>query len=80
MKQNAENLARRIIGNALLYLLVMIVFVLRACYTIIYILLSICAIVPLAVLVDIIRNKVTFANAITEAIGECVNEVKDIFK
>jgi hypothetical protein len=80
MTRNTKNMKRRIIGNVLLYLLLMLIYALRACYAIVYIFLSIYILVPLAILVDIIRNENTFAESIKKAIQSCVDEVKDIYK
>lgn len=75
-----ENMARRIIGNALLYLLLMFVFLLRTCYAIIYMTMSIFIIVPLAVLTNMIRNRGALCDSVEKAIETCIDEIKDIYK
>ncbi len=75
-----ENMARKIIGNALLYLLLMFVFLLRTCYAIIYMTMSIFIIVPLAVLTNMIRNRGALYDSVEKAIETCIDEIKDIYK
>jgi hypothetical protein len=80
MSKHGTIKAKKVIGDVLLYLLLMFVFLLRTCYAMICMLVSIFIIVPLAIPCNMIKNKATFAESMTKAIETCVDEIKDIYK
>jgi hypothetical protein len=78
MSNKTENRIRKIVGNALLYFVMMFDFILRGCFALIYLFLGIYILIPAAVLCDIVMNKSSFVGALNDAAEACMEVVEGI--
>ena len=78
MSNKTENRIRKIVGNTLLYFVIMFDFILRGCFALIYLFLGIYILIPAATICDIIRNKSGFVSALNDASEACMETVEGI--